>query len=41
MTKLCNVEKNIFDVIVYKLLVQKKYENIVLKIASKLMANKG
>ena len=33
--------KNILTVIAYKLLVQKKYQNVILKIASKLMANKG
>ena len=33
--------KNIFPVIVYKLSVQKMYLNIMLKIALKLMANKG
>ena len=33
--------KNIFVVIFCKLLVQKKYENFILKTALKLMANKG
>ena len=35
------VEENIFAVIVYKFLVQKKYQNVILNIALKLMANKG
>ena len=34
-------EENIFAVIVNKLFVQKKYSNVILKIASKLMVNKG
>ena len=33
------VEENIFAVIVYKLLVQKKYSNMVLKTVLKLMTN--
>ena len=32
--------KIIFVVLLYKLLVQKKYENVILKAALKLMANK-
>ena len=34
------VEENVFVVIVYKLLVQKKYKIAILKTALKLMANK-
>ena len=34
-------KKNIFDVIVYKLSVRKKYYDIILKIALKVMVNKG
>ena len=34
------VEDNIFALIVYKLLVQKKYQNVMLKIALKVMLNK-
>ena len=34
------VEENIFVVIVYMLSLQKKYENVILKIALKLMENK-
>ena len=34
------VEKNIFVVIVSKLLVQEKYQNVILKTASKLMTYK-
>ena len=35
-----NHEENIFVVIVYKFSVYKKYENIMLKAALKLIANK-
>ena len=35
------VEENIFAVIIHKLLVQKKYENVIFKIALKLVVNKG
>ena len=38
--KLYTVERNMFVVIVYKLLVQKKYWNIIGTTALKLMANK-
>ena len=34
------VEENIFVDIVYKLLVQKKYQKVILKTALKLMGNK-
>ena len=34
-------EKNIFAVIVCKLLVKKKYQNVILKTALNLLANKG
>ena len=34
------VEEKIFAVIVYKLLVQKKYKNVILKTILKLMASK-
>ena len=34
------VEENIFAGIVYKILVQKEYYNVILKTALKLMANK-
>ena len=34
-------KKNIFAVIVCKLLVQKNYQNVILRIDLKLMANKG
>ena len=34
------VEENIFFGLVYKLLVQKKYQKVILKTALKLMANK-
>ena len=34
------VEENIFVVIIYMLSLQKKYENVILKIALKLMENK-
>ena len=34
-------KQNIFGVIVCKLLVQKNYQNVILKIDLKLMANKG
>ena len=38
---LYTIEKKIFfAVVLYKLLVQKKYENVILKTALKLMANK-
>ena len=40
MTILYMVEGNIFPVIVYKLSAQKKYLNVILKIALKLMVNK-
>ena len=33
------VEENIFVIIVYKLLAQKKFYNVILMIASKLMVN--
>ena len=32
--------KNLFAVIVYKISVQKEYQNVILKTALKLMANK-
>ena len=41
MIMLYIVEKNIFAIIAYKLLVQKKYSNVILKTSIKLMANKG
>ena len=34
------VEENIFVIVFYKLLVQKKYENVILQTALKSMANK-
>ena len=34
-------EETFFAIIVYKLLAQRKYYNVVLKIALQLMANKG
>ena len=40
MTILYIVEENIFVVIAYNLLVQKKYEKVILKTDLKLMANK-
>ena len=35
------VEENIFAVIVYKLVVQKKYQNVILMTDLKLMSKKG
>ena len=34
-------EENIFGVVIYKLSVQKKYSNVILNIALKLMVNKS
>ena len=41
MITLYIAEENIFAVIVYKLSVQKEYENVIFKTALKSVANKG